>query len=234
MRLLSVVHQGDAASGVFGRTALEQGHELDEWMPPEADPPPLGPYRALLVFGGAMHADQDDRHPWLRPEKDLLRQALDSSLPVLGVCLGSQLLADAAGAPPRRAAHPEIGWHEVELTEEGRQDPLLGPLPDRFAALQWHSYEFMLPPGAAPLARSAQCLQAYKLPGPAWGLQFHAEAVRESLDGWIDRYREDEDAVRIGLDPEALRAEAAVRMSAWNELGAGICARFLAEVEGAL
>jgi GMP synthase (glutamine-hydrolysing) len=232
VRLLSVVHQRDAGSGVFGRTALERGHELDEWMPAEVEPPRLDLYEALLVFGGAMHADQEDGHPWLRPEKDLLRRALDSGLPVLGVCLGSQLLADAAGAPPRRAAEPEIGWHEVELTEDGRRDPVLGPLPNRFDALQWHSYEFVLPPGAAPLARSSRCLQAYKLPGPAWGLQFHAEAVRESLDGWIDRFREDEDAVRAGLDPEALRAEATARMAAWNELGAGICARFLAEAEG--
>jgi GMP synthase (glutamine-hydrolysing) len=234
VRLLSVVHQRDAASGVFGRTALEQGHELGDWMPAEAEPPRLDRYQALLVFGGAMDADQEDRHPWLSPEKELLRQALDSGLPVLGVCLGSQLLAAAAGAPPRRAAHPEIGWHEVELTEEGRRDPLLGPLPDRFDALQWHSYEFMLPPDAAPLARSSLCLQAYKLPGPAWGLQFHAEAVRESLEGWIDRHREDEDAARVGLDPDALRTETAARMSAWNELGAGICSRFLAEVEGSL
>jgi GMP synthase (glutamine-hydrolysing) len=231
VRLLSVVHQRDAGSGVFGRTATAEGHEVEEWVPPEAPPPELDRYRALMVFGGAMHADQDDRHPWLRPEKDMLWRALDSGLPVLGVCLGSQLLADVAGAPPRRAATPEIGWHEVELTEEGKGDPLLGPLPGRFDAFQWHSYEFQLPPGAAPLARSSRCLQAYRLPGLAWGLQFHAEVLPESLESWIDSYREDEDAVRMGLDPEALRAESAPRMNDWNELGAGICARFLTQVE---
>jgi GMP synthase (glutamine-hydrolysing) len=231
VRLLSVVHQRDAGSGVFGRTVSAEGHELDEWIPPESPPPGLDRYQALLVFGGGMHADQEDRHPWLKDEKGLLGRALDAGLPVLGVCLGSQLLADVAGAPPRRAAAPEIGWHQVELTEEGKDDPLLGPLPERFDALQWHSYEFSLPPGAAPLARSPRFLQAYRLPGPAWGLQFHAEVVAASLDRWLDRYREDEDAVRIELDPEALRAESARRMESWNELGAGICARFLAEVE---
>jgi GMP synthase (glutamine-hydrolysing) len=231
VRVLSIVHQADAGSGVFGQVVAERGHELAEWRPPESPPPGLDAYDAVLVFGGGMHVDQEDRHRWLRGEKELLRHVRRRELPVLGVCLGSQLLAEAAGAEPRRAAEPEIGWHEVALTQEAAGDPLLGPLPRRFEALQWHSYEFPLPPGAVPLARSAQCLQAYRLPGRGWGLQFHAEAVGESVESWLERYAEDEDAVRAGIAPQELRAETARRISGWNALGAAICERFLAEAE---
>jgi GMP synthase (glutamine-hydrolysing) len=231
VRVLSIVHQADAGSGVFAGAVAARGHELDEWRPPESAPPELEPYEAVLVFGGGMHADQEDRHPWLRGEKELLRSVRACELPVLGVCLGSQLLSEAAGSPPRRAAEPEIGWHEVTLTPDGCDDPLLGPLPSRFEALQWHSYEFMLPPGALPLARSPRCLQAYRLPGRGWGLQFHAEVVRESVDGWLERYSEDEDAVRAGIEPDHIRAQTDRRISAWNELGVAICDRFLTEAE---
>jgi GMP synthase-like glutamine amidotransferase len=115
----------------------------------------------------------------------------------------------------------------VELLPEARHDPLLAPLPDRFTGFGWHSYEFPLPPEATALARSPVCLQAYRLEGPAWGFQFHAEVTGDSVDAWLRKYREDEDAVRAGVDPEALRAETARRIGGWNELGRALCARFL-------
>jgi GMP synthase (glutamine-hydrolysing) len=231
--VLSIVHQADAGSGVFTEVVAAGGHDLEEWRPAEAPPPELEPYDAVLVFGGGMHADQEDRHPWLREEKQLLRGVRTRELPVLGVCLGSQLLAEASGAPPRRAAEPEIGWLEVTLTPEGRDDPLLGSLPPSFEAFEWHSYEFALPPGAVPLANSSRCLQAYRLPGRGWGLQFHAEVVRESVNSWLERHSADEDAVRAGIDPDALQAETDRRISAWNEIGWEICRRFLEQAEPA-
>ena len=116
----------------------------------------------------------------------------------LGLCLGSQLLAQAAGAAPHRSEQGEVGWHEVELCPEAAGDPLLGSLPDRFVAFEWHQYEFPLPPGAVPLARSDRCLQAFRLDGPAWGLQFHAEVVRSSIDRWLDKAEEGEaDRARV-------------------------------------
>ena len=111
-------------------------------------------------------------------------------------------------ARPRAAApEPEIGWHDVTLTAEGADDPLLAPLAPGFEAFEWHSYEFGLPAGATPLARSAACLQACRLGEAAWAIQFHAEVTAKDAEAWIDDYRSDEDAVRIGLDPDALRAE---------------------------
>lgn len=229
MRVLAIVHQRDAGPGVFATAIAEHGGELDVWLPPEeaaAPGDPLG-YDAVLVLGGAVHPDQGNSHGWLGEERELLVRLLENEVPLLGLCLGGQLVAAAAGATPRRAARPEIGWHRVELSTEGAEDPLLAPLAPGFEAFQWHSYEFPLPPGAVPLATSDVCLQACRIGATAWALQFHPEVSAVDARGWIDDYRSDEDAVRIGLDPEALRAETEAKIEAFNQLGRDLCHRWL-------
>ena len=207
-----------------------RGVELDEWLLSERGTAPaleIADYDAILTFGGAMHADQEDRHPWLRFEKDFLAAMIDDRMPVLAVCLGSQLLAEAAGGSARRASEPEIGWYRVEVTEEGRADPLLGSLAPGFEAFQWHSYEALPPEGAAVLARSPVCAQAYRVGDLAWAIQFHAEVTAADARAWTDDYRSDEDAVRIGIDPDALSAETEEKISGWNRLGRELCGRFI-------
>jgi GMP synthase (glutamine-hydrolysing) len=237
VRVLSIIHEHEAGPGVFAEAAAARGDELEAWVPPEAPPPELEGFGAVLVFGGSMHVDQEEANPWLPREKEVLRSVLEAGTPVLGVCLGSQLLAEAAGGTARRASRPEIGWHAVELGPPAAGDPLLGPLPERFEGFEWHSYEFTLPPGAKPLAHSDLCLQAYRIDGsgdsraPSWGIQFHAEVTLEIVNRWLDDYREDGDAVRIGIDPERIRTESMGRIEAWNALGRGICTRFLEQVE---
>jgi GMP synthase-like glutamine amidotransferase len=230
VRILSIVHQADAGAGVFGEVAARSGHELVEWMPAENHAPPLDGFGAAMVFGGAMNVHEEEDHPWLPAEKHLLRELLSGGRPLLGVCLGAELVAGAAGGEVRRASQPQIGWYEVELSEPA--DPLLGPLPERFLAFQWHSYEFTLPGGGIPLAQNRLGLQAFRV-GKAWGIQFHAEVTGDALDAWLDDYDKDEDAVKIGVDPEALRAETQGRIRDWNELGRGIVGRFLDLAEGA-
>ncbi|MEA2455637.1 MAG: hypothetical protein QOI45_1899 [Thermoleophilaceae bacterium] len=232
MRVLLVVHHRNAAAGVFADPARAAGHELIEWLPHEARPPALDDFGAAIVFGADAQVDQEDKHPWLRPEKALMAELLERRMPVLGVCFGSQLLAGAAGGEVRRAAEPEIGWHEVELTEEGAADPLLGFLGERFDSLQYHHYEWLLPPGGVALARSARCLQAFRLADrPAWGLQFHPEATEADYRSWLDGWDDDPGAVATGLDPDAIRAETTGKIAAWNDVGRGIAERFLATAE---
>ena len=149
-------------------------------------------------------------------------------MPLLGVCLGSQLLARAAGGEVARAREPEIGWHPVELTDAGADDPLLGPLAPRFEAFQWHSYECRPPAAAELLATQPGLRQAYRLGDRAWGIQFHAEVSAADAAALDRRLRGDQDAVRIGVDPAALGAQTSERIAAWNELGRGLCERFLA------
>ena len=220
MRVLAVVHHRNAAAGVFAEPAEAAGHELVEWLPQEEPVPPLDAFGAAMVFGGSMNVDEEDTHPWLRDEKRLLRDLIDRGTPLLGVCLGSQLVAEAAGAVVRRAAEPEIGWYHVELTAEGEADELLGVLPRSFESFQFHYYEWLLPPGGIALARSALALQAFRLgERPVWGLQFHPEVVEQDLRSWLD----DPGVV----DPKAIRAESSGKIGAWNDAGRALSTRFL-------
>jgi GMP synthase (glutamine-hydrolysing) len=220
VRVLSVVHQPDAGAGVFG--------DFPTWVP-SAEPAPEDGFDALMVFGGSMHLDQVQEHGWLAPEKEFLRRELDRGTPILGVCLGSQLLAEAAGATPYRMPEPEIGWYDVEITEAGAEDPVLGPLAPSVELLDWHHYAAPLPPGAVELARTPSSLQAFRIEGkPAWGLQFHAEVTRENLNGWLDGWASSE-AVQTDLNPDAIRAASEERIDGQNEIGRAIAERFLAE-----
>jgi GMP synthase-like glutamine amidotransferase len=234
VRVLAIVNQSDAGPGVFADAIAASGAVLDRWRPyADRDPPrPIESYDGVITLGGAMNADQDEEYPWLATERALLGRLLRAGVPMLGVCLGAQLLAEAAGAKVGRASTPEIGWLEVETTAEANSDRLFGPLAPRVRALQWHSYKFALAPGAVALARSEVCLQAFRVGEVAWGIQFHAEVSAADLDHWIDDYRSDPDAVAIGLDPEALRADSVGRIARWNELGRDLCRRFLAVAAG--
>lgn len=225
MRVLSIIHQEDAASGVFADAAAERGDELTEWSISDgARPPrPAESYDAVLVFGGAMHVDQENRHPWLRNENELLRGLLNRRIPVLGVCLGAQLVAKALRARVGPLAHPQIGWFDVEQTPEAADDPLFADLPRRFSSFQWHSYAFDLPANAVPLASDPVCLQAYRAGESAWGIQFHAEVTKESVDDWF-RSSKPPDAP---LDLDALRQETEEKIAGWNEFGKRLCSRFL-------
>jgi GMP synthase (glutamine-hydrolysing) len=225
--VLSVVHGEDAGAELFGPLVVEAGHRLEEWSFgwETAASRPLDAYDAVLVFGGAMHVDQDDRHPWLGGESDWLRELIERGVPTLGICLGSQLLAQAAGARVGKLPFPEVGWSEVELTEAGLVDPVLSALPPRFEALQWHHYGHDLPAGAVALAENPASLQGFRLGETCWGVQFHPEVTEPQLERWIS------DESDPPPDAEGLRAETRERIGAWNELGRRLCRSFLAAAE---
>jgi GMP synthase (glutamine-hydrolysing) len=227
MDVLAVIHGESVRSGVFGDVIRKRGHGLEEWSLAWGTPPPrpLDAYGAVLVFGGAMHADQDNHHPWLREENLFLQRLLDLHIPVLGICLGAQLLAKAAHAPVTAAKEFEIGWFEVELTEAGGRDPLLGRLPHSFDAFQWHYYEHGLPAGAVELARNELCTQGFRLGEEAWGVQFHPEVTLAQVESWID---EEDD---LPVDAAALLADTRARIGEWNELGRGLCTGFVEAAE---
>jgi GMP synthase-like glutamine amidotransferase len=227
VNVLSIVHPGDAGAELFASLVAELGHRYDEWsFAAGTQPPrPLGEYDAVLVFGGSMHVDQEDRHPWLRDESDWLGTLLDGSTPTLGVCLGSQLLARAAGAWVGPLPVPEIGWAEVELTDAAAADPVLSVLPVRFQALQWHYYAHDLPEGGVALAHSAASLQAFRLGDRCWGVQFHPEVTESQLERWFENKSD------LPPDPERLRTETHERIGGWNELGRHLCRSFLAAAE---
>jgi GMP synthase-like glutamine amidotransferase len=180
----------------------------------------------VLVFGGSMHADQDDHHPWLRDENLFLQRLLDLRIPLLGVCLGAQLIAKASHASVHVSAEPEIGWAPVELTAAARQDPLLGRFPGNFDAFEWHYYTYDVPAGGVELARSPVCTQAFRLGDAAWGIQFHAEVTLETIQQWMVESPEE---VPGSLD--AFEAAARAGIERWNELGRELCEAFCAVAE---
>jgi GMP synthase (glutamine-hydrolysing) len=226
MDVLGVIHGDNCRSGTFGEVALERGHRLDEWSLAWETPipKPLDSYGAVFVFGGAMHADQDEHHPWLTEETLFLQRLLDLGLPTLGVCLGAQLLARAAHAPVMPAPEPEIGWLPVELTGEAAGDPVLGGLPPTFEAFQWHSYTYGVPAGAVELARSPVCTQAFRLGSRVWGIQFHAEITGEQIESWS--------AEEPDVPPPSMPAETARNLDLWQSLGRRLCGDFLGFAEG--
>ncbi len=221
--VLAVIHGEKVRAGVFAEAVAARGHRLEEWSLAWGKPlpRPLDAYGGVLVFGGAMHADQDLHHPWLREENLFLQRLLDLHKPVLGICLGAQLLAKAAHAAVHPAGQPEIGWYPVELTDEGADDPLLGRLPPTFEAFQWHYYSHALPSGAVELARSHVCTQAFRLGDSAWGVQFHPEVTLKQIEGWM------EDDEPLPVARETLLGYTRERIVAWNELGRTLCDAFV-------
>lgn len=223
MRVLSVMHGPNVPGGVFDEVVTRAGHELERWVVPLGGAPqPAASYDAIMVFGGAMHPDQDEQHAWLEREERFLRDALEGDVPVIGVCLGAQMLARATGAWLAPAPVPEIGWFDVELTPQGRDDPVLGVLPPRTEAFQWHSYTFGIPEQGSELARSAVCTQAFRVGRRAWGLQFHAEVTLPMVSAWVE-----EDGAELPVPPEEFVAEAEARIESWNAHGRKLCAAFL-------
>jgi GMP synthase (glutamine-hydrolysing) len=226
VRVLAIVHEDDAGPGVFAQAALQRGWEVLEWHIAEGEPCPVTPTAcdAVLSLGGAMHAHHTAAHPWLADEEALLAQLVAAQRPVLGICLGAQLLARATGGASDELALPEIGWFDVQVTDASRRDPLLGPLADGFCALEWHSCDFTPGPGAQVLATSECCTQACRVGARAWSVQFHAEVTGSDFEGWLDQHLAQGDPLP---DAEGLRALTRARIGAWNELGRALFGRFL-------
>jgi GMP synthase (glutamine-hydrolysing) len=185
--------------------------------------------RGLIVMGGPMGVHDTAEYPRLRDEVRWIEQAITRNLPVLGVCLGSQLLAHALGARVYPGADIELGWLDVTLEPGAASDPLFSKLPSRLTPLHWHGDVFELPPGAVPLARSARTpLQAFSYNSRAWGLLFHLEADAAQVQAMAEVFPSD--VQRAGTTPASLlelarqhdanaRSAAAHLIRGWLALG---------------
>jgi GMP synthase-like glutamine amidotransferase len=151
-----------------------------------AEPPAQPDFDWLIVMGGPMNIYEHAAHPWLVAEKQLIGRALHAGRTVLGICLGSQLIADVLGGPVTRNAEPEVGWFEVQLNAAGRAHPLLADWPGAFEAFHWHGDTFAIPPGAQNLLHSEACAhQGYAWGPRVLGLQFHLEVTAADARRWF-------------------------------------------------
>jgi GMP synthase (glutamine-hydrolysing) len=189
------------------------------------DLPPLGEVSAVVPLGGDMNVDQVDQYPYLEAERAFLAEAVDRDVPVLGICLGGQLLARALGAPVHRAGTRELGFVPLRLTESGRRDPMLSCLRDGDRMFQWHVDAFEVPDRAELLATGDDVPnQAFRAGRRGWGLQFHPEVSAEELDRWLDAVPDVERT--YGRPVEELRAEIVSELGAMHERSRELFRRF--------
>lgn len=206
--VLTLTHSPGASAGWLGDVLDEAGvarrtHAMYEDAAPE--------HRgedAVVVLGGPMGAYEEQAHPFLAPEKSFLRKLVAGDVPVLGICLGSQLLADALGGRAYLAAKPEVAYLAPDRNVAGRAHPVISVLED--PVLLIHQDTFDLPPGAELLARSDGYLHAFAH-GSALGLQFHAEAGPEIVAGWMRRPGLQSLVRRGGREPDEFLAEVRAR-----------------------
>jgi GMP synthase (glutamine-hydrolysing) len=209
-RVLVVQHEPSTGPGRFGEWLTAAGMELDLRHPYAGDALPASPTDAdaLLVLGGAMGPEEDERCPWLPATRDLLARAVTEGVPTFGVCLGAELMVVACGGEVRRGiAGPELGVLQVVPGPEAGTDAVFAVLPTPTRVVQWHWEEISrLPAGSVPLASSpAYPNQAFRLGPSAWGVQGHPEVTSEIAAAWA---REDSPLlVAAGRRPDELVAE---------------------------
>lgn len=193
MRVLVVQNFANTGLGQVGTALAEAGAAVELLRADLGTGLPQGPqdYDGLIVLGGGQNALADEESPWLPRLCRLMRDFGDSGRSVLGICLGSQLLARAYGADNLVGGASEFGWQSVALTEEGAADPLLASLPASFPIFQWHDDTFTLPRGAVRLAGNlAAHNQAFRVGRAGYGTQFHFEADRRLVRDWNGAFSE--------------------------------------------
>ncbi|MFA5410824.1 MAG: type 1 glutamine amidotransferase [Candidatus Omnitrophota bacterium] len=177
----------------FGNTAWTL--KVSDASKERLDSKNLGKVAAIISLGGPMNVYEENKYPFLKEEDALLKKALKAEIPVLGICLGAQLLAKACGAKVKRAKKEEVGWFKVDLTAAGKKDPLFENLPAELTVFQWHEDSFEIPGGGRHLAESVGCPnQAFRFGRNAYGLQFHLEVTPEIIESWMNRYKKEDSA----------------------------------------
>lgn len=187
-------------------------------------PPAPEAFDVLLVMGGPMGVQDEEAHPWLKMEKRALKEALEEEKPVLGICLGAQLLAEVLGGAVTRNAQKEIGWWPVERSP-GSKSWVSDCFPDRFKTFHWHGDTFSIPPGATSLFRSEGCAnQGFVWNDRAVGLQFHPEITPEMIDSWLENGDDEVKAGGLYVQSPAQMHGRAGDFAGNNKWIAGVCA----------
>jgi GMP synthase (glutamine-hydrolysing) len=225
LRALHIVNEPSGPGGVFLPPLRRHGFSIDSVDSAQHElPETLAGYDAVISCGGTANTHESDKYPWIDDEIGLLREALRDGVPVIGLCLGAQLLTKAAGGTVYRSEPSEVGWVEVSMHPAAADDPVLGDVPASFTAMQWHHYACELPPGALELGRNTTCLQAFRAGEAAWGTQFHIEVTRDILHSWARWGAEELEAA--GYSQKRFLAEVEEHIERHQAIGSGMGERF--------
>ncbi len=148
--------------------------------------PSIKDYEGLIILGGPMNVDEGEKYPFLNHELYMIEEAMKLDLPILGICLGSQLIAKALGASVSANTNMEVGWKTIEVTEDGKNDPLFSCFQDQETIFEWHYDSYTLPSQATWLAKSTSCpIQAFRFGKKTYGFQFHLEVDQGMIKKWL-------------------------------------------------
>jgi GMP synthase (glutamine-hydrolysing) len=223
-RVMVFKHVAAEPLGLLDPMIRQRGHRIrfvNFHRHPDASPE-IDRYQALVVLGGPMHVQDMDRRAHLKTECLLIERALAQGMPVLGICLGAQLIAHVLGGRVGPAARPEIGWYPIRPRRPAvEEDPVLRPLRDEQPVFQWHSHAFEVPECAVHLADSESCAgQAFRYDASAWGFQFHLELDERLIRRWMNSPAHIAELESSGLDatPEAILADTASHLGSARAL----------------
>jgi len=184
--VLVVQHDLDTPLAALEPPLMALGLRTVTWQALSQPEPPAGAFDGLIVLGGIVNPDGTDGDAPLEREREVIAEMHARGLPVLGTCLGAQLVAQALGGSAEKMPAGEVGWVRSEFADAAGADALFAGAPRALDVLEWHNYSCTPPAGAAELAHSAACIQAFRVGATSWGLQFHVEVTRPVLEEWAD------------------------------------------------
>jgi len=226
-KIMVIQHISCETLGLFSEEAADMA-QFTYIRPYTGEPVPdsLKGWDGLIILGGPMAVYETEINGYLQDEIDLIDTAINLDFPVLGICLGSQLIAAAAGTAVYPGTQREAGWGEVSLADEAEKDPLFGGLPSPLPVFQLHGDTYDLPAGAVRLAEnSAYANQAFRLGSNIYGLQFHVEVTSSLVKEWSAFYREYISGA--GVSPDGLLVDLEVRSELLRPVARQIATRFL-------
>ncbi len=227
--LQHVLHEGTGSLTPLLQTAGFEIHTLRFWADAKSEPAPQDP-DGLIVMGGPMGVYEADKYRHLAWEKRVIQRAVKNNVPVLGICLGAQLIASALGARVYPSGVKEIGWYDLAPTGAAKKDLLFHHLKPNEKVFQWHGDTFDLPRGAVHLAFSPLCMnQAFRYGQRVYALQFHLEVDSAMIEAWLDvpQNRSEMAALDGQIDPNVIRRDTRRHIGRLTELGADLFGAFI-------
>lgn len=223
MSLVVFQHHPDETVSRLGTILQAHGHRLRTVALYDDQPVPvdLDDVDGLVSMGGPMNVSEADQHPWILEEMDLIRAAHKAELPIVGICLGAQLIAVALGGEVEAMKEPEVGFGNVKLGFPGTIDPVMSGIIWNCPQFHLHAQQVTeLPPGAVPLAGSVQStIQSFKVGLTTYGFQYHFEWERAE----IDRFSRDELAIRAGLTMASAMQQTEQHIDLYRHMGDRLC-----------